>query len=209
MFHSEIKIVLASGSPRRKDFLTGLGIDYCVIPAVADEVQPLTDEQPAAYAMRAAHAKAGEVMQLMPQSDGTCLVIGADTIVVLDNEIMGKPKDNAEAMAMLQRLGGRGHSVYTGCCCLFRDESGHIRKETFFEESRVWMYPFPDKALAAYIQTGEPMDKAGAYAIQGLGSFLIEKVEGSWTNIVGLPLGRLVQAMLRSKAIRPKEEPGE
>lgn len=207
LFKSNIKIILASGSPRRKDFLTDLGMFFNSLPAGSPEPRYLNNEQPGAFAMRVASLKAREVYaRLQATIKEAFVVIGADTVVALGDKVMGKPTCETEALDMLKQLGGKVHSVYTGCCCLFsRPECGSDREseEVFFEESKVWMHRFPDAVLSAYIRSGEPMDKAGAYAIQGKGAFLIEKVEGSWTNIVGLPLGSLIRIMLGKSAISP------
>lgn len=205
LFKPNIKIILASGSPRRRDFLTDLGLLFDILPAESPEPRFLNLEPPGAFASRVALFKAREVYaRLHGTLKESFVVIGADTVVALGEKVMGKPVCETEALDMLKQLSGQVHSVYTGCCCLFsRSEDDPGSEEVFFEESRVWMHKFPDAALSAYIRSGEPMDKAGAYAIQGKGAFLIQRVEGSWTNIVGLPLGSLIRVMLENNVISP------
>ena len=166
------------------------------------EPDPAPGEGPADYALRAARAKAEEARAARP---GT-LVIAADTIVVLGSEIMGKPRDAEHAVRMLQRLAGNTHQVITGCCLL--PPAGSARKPVAFAAfSDVTMVPASREMLAAYVATGEPADKAGAYAIQGKGGFLVERVSGSYTNVVGLPLAKLTRALLELGAIAVRDTP--
>lgn len=188
-------LVLASGSPRRQEFLRGLGLDFTVAAPTAPEPLPAPQEAPQAFALRAARAKAAEVAPLYPAA----AVIAADTVVALEGEIMGKPASEDEAAAMLRRLAGRGHVVCTGCC--LRLPEG--REEAFCATSKVIMRAWPDAALRAYAAGGEPADKAGAYAIQGQGAFLVEQISGSWTNIVGLPLAELLDVLLAHGVVAP------
>ena len=188
-------LVLASGSPRRQEFLRGLGLAFTVAAPTAPEPLPTPRETPQAFALRAARAKAAEVAPLYPAA----AVIAADTVVALEDEIMGKPASEDEAVAMLRRLAGRGHVVCTGCC--LRLPEG--REEAFCATSEVIMRAWPDAALRAYAAGGEPADKAGAYAIQGQGAFLVEQISGSWTNIVGLPLAELLDVLLVHGVIAP------
>lgn len=195
VFIALLPLVLASGSPRRQDFLRGLGLNFTVVAPVAPEPLPGPQETPQAFALRTARAKAAEVAPLYPAA----VVIAADTVVALEDEIMGKPASEDEAVAMLRRLGGLGHVVCTGCCV--RLPQG--REEAFCATSQVTMRAWPEAALRAYAAGGEPADKAGAYAIQGQGAFLVERISGSWTNIVGLPLAELLDVLLAHGVITP------
>ena len=188
-------IVLASGSPRRQEFLRGLGLAFSVTRPDAPEPLPDAGETPRDFALRAARAKAAEVAPLYPGA----AVIAADTVVALADEIMGKPTSQDEAVAMLTRLAGRTHVVCTGCSVRLPDG----REASFCETSEVTMRSWPEAALRAYAAGGEPDDKAGAYAIQGQGAFLVERITGSWTNIVGLPLAELLVVLLALGVIRP------
>ena len=182
-------LILASASPRRQELLTMLGLDFKVIASSFEErakLDPATppDEQVVA----AARGKAEEVFRLTARGPETadCLVIGADTIVVLDGEVLGKPADQAEARRMLRALSGRWHQVFTGLVTLHREKN-----RTAFEMTRVHFRPLTDREIDAYVQTGEPMDKAGAYGIQGLGAIFVDRIEGCFYNVMGLPLPRL------------------
>ena len=229
MFTALKPLVLASASPRRQDFLNSLGLKYTVIPALAPEPEIEEGEKPCAFTMRAASQKAWEVFKLcqtrlpkkalpeetLPEKTlpkealpeklnlpaAPCTVIGADTVVALGNEVMGKPQTKEEALDMLLRLAGQPQTVYTGCSIIISQKQEKPKEVCFFASSKVRMHNFPKDILEAYVQTGEPMDKAGAYAIQGIGAFLVAEVKGSWTNIVGLPLDELVQVLLENKII--------
>lgn len=198
MFVAKKKIVLASGSPRRKEMLEGLGIAFTVCADNGEEPLPELRESPADYALRAAQEKARAVAEQEPEA----VVLAADTVVVLDGEIMGKPENQKQALMMLTRLTGladdfeyRTHSVITGVCLMLPSD-GFAMEESIVVESEVVMRRRPMTALEAYVATGEPMDKAGGYAIQGQGGFLVATVNGSYTNVVGLPLCELVEVML-------------
>ncbi|NHZ48464.1 Maf family protein, partial [Nitratidesulfovibrio liaohensis] len=147
---------------------------------------------------RAAAAKAASVAASRPG----CVVIAADTVVALHGEIMGKPRDRMDAVRMLSRLAGHTHEVVSACCVALPDGNS----ETFHAATRVTMWDAPAAALAAYAATGEPDDKAGAYGIQGVGAFLVESIDGSWSNVVGLPVAELVRLLLHHGVIEPKGE---
>ncbi len=189
-------LVLASASPRRRELLASLGLDFRIDPGSAEEPRPEPGEVPADYALRAAKAKALPVAA----AHGEAVILAADTIVVLDQDILGKPMDTAHAVDMLLRLSGRTHQVVTGCC--LRAPEGV--NELFAVSSDVTMRRSNRAELAAYAATGEPLDKAGAYAIQGLGGFLVRRVEGSYTNVVGLPLSRVLERLLELGAAGPR-----
>ncbi len=189
-------LVLASASPRRQQLLRNAGIPFSVYPANIPEV-PLSGESPRACAERLAREKARAVLR---QQAGK-LILGADTIVVVDGEILGKPRDEADAMRMLRLLSGRSHQVITGVCLLGALRTENPKLETVFEDIRsettlVTMTTLSDEDIDSYIASGEPMDKAGAYAIQGMASRWIPRIDGDYLNVVGLPVA-LVQTMLQ------------
>lgn len=172
------KIILASGSPRRREILSMLGADFEVVTSDADEKN---SEKLGDYARRAAEIKAEAVRKT--RNDG--IILAADTIVCIDGDILGKPNSEAEAENMLKRLSGKKHSVYTGFCVI----DGSARSS--FEKTDVYFKELTDELLSWYLKTGEWCDKAGAYGIQGRGSLLIEKIDGDYFNVVGLPVSRI------------------
>jgi septum formation protein len=176
-----LKLILASRSPRRAELLAAAGIEFIVNAADIDET-PRERESPREYVLRIAREKAVAV-------EGE-LVLAADTTVVLGNEIMGKPADAADAARMLGALSGNRHEVLTGIAL---KRAGHI--ETEVASTAVWFAPLSEKEIADYVASGEPMDKAGAYGIQGLASKFIDRIDGSYSNVVGLPVA-LVWKML-------------
>jgi septum formation protein len=179
---SDARIILASQSPRRRELLTLVGIPHDVRPADLDE-RVLPGERPAPHAERLARAKAEAVAANEPDA----VVIGADTIVVLDGDILGKPQDAGDAAATLQRLSGRTHTVFTAVAV-----TRHGRTVSGVESVEVTFRPLTSAQIDAYIATGEPMDKAGAYGIQGYGAVIVERVHGDYFAVMGLALGRLV-----------------
>ena len=189
-------LVLASASPRRQELLRNAGIPFTVHPANIPEL-PLAEESPRACAERLAREKARAVLRQQPGK----LVLGADTIVVVDDEILGKPRDEADAMRMLRLLSGRTHQVITGVCLVGALRTENQKLEAGFEDTRsestlVSMATLSAEDIHSYIASGEPMDKAGAYAIQGTASRWIPRIEGDYFNVVGLPVA-LVQRMLQ------------
>lgn len=170
-------LVLASQSPRRAEILRQAGLDFTVRAATVDET-PREQEKPEDYVRRLAEEKA---LAVEATADET--VLGADTTVVVDGEMLGKPADDAEARRMLQKLSGRCHEVLTGICLRRGD-----RRVCDWTSTRVWFIPLAGAEIDAYVASGEPMDKAGAYAIQGLASKYIERIEGCYFNVVGLPV---------------------
>lgn len=172
-------IYLASGSPRRRELLTQIGVEHAVIRADIDET-PLPDEAPEAYVLRLAEAKARAGWAVSAKDR---LVLGADTSVVLDGAILGKPADEAEAVAMLLRLAGREHEVMTAVAVV---QDG--RCESALSVTRVAFKAFDAAVAREYWASGEPADKAGAYGIQGLGALFVEAIHGSYSGVVGLPL---------------------
>ncbi|MBO5282035.1 MAG: septum formation inhibitor Maf [Lachnospiraceae bacterium] len=193
-----MKIILASASPRRRELLAGLGLDYTVLASGVEE--QITEKEPAKVVEELSAQKAGDVLQrlLAPNfrkgDDEELLVIGADTIVSIEGQILGKPADERDGAEMLKRLSGRQHQVYTGVT-LYHWHRGETRKCTFHECTQVWFYPMTQEEISWYISTGEPMDKAGAYGIQGLGNRFVKAIEGDYNNVVGLPVARLYQEL--------------
>ncbi len=177
------KIVLASASPRRRQLLSSLGLEFTVEPSCCEEKIMLRDSF-GSLAADIAEQKARAVAGHHQNS----LIIGADTIVVIDGDIMGKPSTEKEAAQMLIKLSGRWHSVFTGVA-LIDTQSNIVTKD--YEQSKVKFKQLSKSEIQNYIATGEPMDKAGSYGIQGLGALLVEKIEGCYYNIVGLPLFKL------------------
>lgn len=185
------RIILASQSPRRRELLTLVGIAHEVRPADIDE-SVLPGEVPEAHAERLAREKAHTVAALEPGG----VVVAADTIVVVDGRILGKPTDDADARRMLRDLAGRAHTVFTAMA-VARGE----RTVSAVERVAVTVRPLADDEIAAYVATGEPRDKAGAYGIQGHGATLVERIDGDFFAVVGLSLVRLV-ALLREAGVR-------
>jgi septum formation protein len=179
-------VILASRSPRRAELLSAAGISFEVLAADIDET-PHPHETPAAYVERLAIDKARAVFALRPESR----VLGADTTVTIDGEILGKPVDEADALRMIRRLNGRPHEVHTGVALV---SAGGVRSAV--DTTRVWFSAMTDEDISWYVATGEPVDRAGAYAIQGLASRFIPRIEGSYSNVVGLPVA-LVSSILR------------
>jgi septum formation protein len=176
------EIILASGSPRRQSLLKNLGLCFSTISVNIDE-SFLPQESPRDAVRRLARQKAERAVPILKEN---CLLIAADTIVVLDGQVMGKPGSEEEALEMLTRLSGRCHQVITAIC--IRTQGGY---EVEDETTRVYFRPLNKEEIKAYIASGEPADKAGAYGIQGRGGLLVQRIEGCYFNVVGLPLSRL------------------
>ena len=186
-------LILASASPRRKFLLGLVGFDFEVVPPVLDEEEH-ADEDPVTHVMRLSEMKARSVACNLDRG----LVLGADTIVLLDGHILEKPRDEEEAFEMLSRLAGAWHVVYTGLAVV---DASTAESATGYETTRVRIREMEPGEIRAYISTGEPMDKAGSYGIQGYGAAIVEAVEGCYFNVVGLPLVRLLR-LLRELAGR-------
>ena len=270
------RLVLASGSPRRRLFLSEWGLPFELARPDGAEPLPLPGEQPDAYTRRAAAAKAYAVAASLDRTGARtsastqdkAIILSADTVVAVDGDILGKPHDAAHALAMLQRLTGRGHEVISAVCLLLPPSAGapeeifgnapcnasgnasgntsgdtsgktsgktsgathdatpdhapHKAHDTdincesqgcgaeeliFSDVSRVYFHPWPESVLRAYVDTGEPHDKAGAYAIQGQGAFLVDRIEGSWSTVVGLPVTQLAHLLLHRGFMRPCASP--
>ena len=184
------KLVLASSSPRRRDFLTALGLTFTIDCPDIDE-QAISWKTPREYAMKTAFAKSGAVVERMPH--GT-VVIAADTIVAMENRIYSKPVDAADAVRILRELSGRTHQVMTGVAVA--ESGGAVQLQVV--ETSVRFRELSDAEIEVYVATGEPLDKAGAYGIQGLGGALVTETRGDWSNIVGLPLSALLDMLAQT-----------
>lgn len=185
--HTPVEVILASQSPRRRELLTLVGIGHVVRPADIDE-SVMPDEAPVPHCERLARAKAHVLAARHPDA----VVIAADTIVVLDGDILGKPRDAADARAMIARLSGRTHTVFTAMAVA---RAG--RTESAVEEVAVTFRELSAEEIAEYVATGEPMDKAGAYGIQGYGATIVERIDGDYFSVMGLGLRRLVALLER------------
>lgn len=183
------KIILASASPRRRELLEQIGAVFKVCPSNAEEI--MTSSVPREAVQELSRCKGSEVFE---KTFGDVLVIGADTVVAFQDSILGKPADAAMARDMLLRLQGNTHQVYTGVTLLLR-QGGTVTQKSFYEKTEVVFYPMTGEEIDAYVRTGEPMDKAGAYGIQGKSAVFVEKIDGDYSNVVGLPLARLYQEL--------------
>ena len=186
-------LVLASGSPRRRDFLAAWGVPFLVRPAAA-EPDPEPGEDPRAFVARSASAK----LEASGWSAGE-LVVAADTVVVHGGRVLGKPAGEADALGMLKSLAGQVHEVMTGVALRLPDGA----REAFADVCRVSFHPWDEAVLAAYVATGECLDKAGAYAVQGQGAFLVDRIDGSWSTVVGLPVSRLAALLAQGGWLLP------
>jgi septum formation protein len=186
-------LILASQSPRRAELLRNAGIAFEISPADVDE-SLRAGEAPLDYVKRLAREKALAVLEAA--CDGA-VVLGADTTVVVDGESLGKPADEDEARRMLERLSGRRHQVMTGVCVAIRNADGAATTEAEAEVTEVQFTALSAEEIAAYVASGEPMDKAGAYAIQGRASRWIPRIEGCYFNVVGLPVARVCAMLAR------------
>ena len=176
------RIILASGSPRRRELLAQIGIKTEVIPSYADENTDIAD--PEKRVEELARRKCVEVARDIPSG----IFLGADTVVSVDGEILGKPADKEEAAAMLRKISGRTHQVYTGVALMQKEAGNIIRKGVFSEKTDVTVAELDEYDIEEYIASGEPMDKAGAYGIQGIFAKYVTRIDGEYSNVVGLPL---------------------
>ena len=183
------EIILASGSPRRKELLTQAGLTFRVLTADVDETPTVTE--PAAVVEELSRRKAEAVRKMRP-SEAEAIVVAADTIVALDGEILGKPKDEDDAVRMLRELSGRTHEVYTGVTVL---QVPGTERVTFSNCTRVTFYRLSEEDIRDYVASGEPMDKAGSYGIQGLGVRFVERIKGDYNNVVGFPLAHFLRVL--------------
>ncbi|WP_458121453.1 Maf family protein [Paenibacillus sp. Z6-24] len=184
---SQRRIILASASPRRKELMASLQLEFEIMPSEADESVP-GDWSPERIVTELALRKANAVCEQYPSKVAGAVIVSSDTIVVLDDRVFGKPENEEEAAAMLQSLQGRSHYVYTGITCT---DTATGRTRTDYRQTLVHMKPLTSERIQAYVRSGEPADKAGAYAIQGLGSTLVDRIEGCYFTVVGLPVSLL------------------
>lgn len=200
------RLILASGSPRRKELLEQIGAKFEILPAKGEEV--ITSTVPAQVVMELSAQKAEEVAgrygeelggenQSVSKEEQAVVILGADTVVAYENKILGKPKNEEDAVRMLQMLSGHTHSVFTGVTLVI-EKQGKKEKQSFFAETKVTMYPMTEQQIHAYVATGEPLDKAGAYGIQGKCAVYIEKIVGDYNNVVGLPIALVYQNLEKS-----------
>lgn len=185
------EFILASASPRRKELLETMGLDFSVVVSDADESAVSKDVPTRLYVQELALLKAAATAKTVFKKKNA-VIISADTIVTLDGEILGKPKDEADAYEMLSALGGRVHEVYTGYCVMRIRDGKTVCKS---EKTEVEFKPLTENKIRSYINTREPMDKAGAYGIQGKGSMLINRINGDYFNVVGLPVSALADTL--------------
>ena len=190
-------MILASQSPRRRELLADAGFELTVVPADIDETR-LPEELPVDLVLRLAEQKAEAVRAAQGEAPSDELLVAADTIVWMGDEALGKPTDAPDATAMLRELSGRTHHVSTGVCALrLSPEGTAIARTSFVETTDVTFWELTEAEIAAYVDTGEPQDKAGAYGIQGAGRLLVKSIEGDYSNVVGLPIARLVRELAK------------
>lgn len=182
------QIILASSSPRRRDILEQIGVLFTVVPSNADET--ISEADPSEYVQELSKRKAFEVAD---RTQGENIILGSDTVVVHKGEILGKPHSEKEAYDMLRSLSGDVHYVYSGVTIIIREKDGQVRSKTFAVSTEVKVTELSDSQIYAYIASGEPMDKAGAYAIQGRFAPYIERISGDYYNIVGFPIAAVVK----------------
>ena len=195
-----VTIILASASPRRQELVRMLGMPVVIRPSDADERTP-ADWPPERVVEELSQRKAKAVWEQARESAEHAVVVGSDTLVTIDGRILGKPRDEEDAAEMLRLLSGRTHEVYTGLCCighgLSEPAGGAPEILVSHTVSKVTFRPMSEEEIRAYIRTGEPMDKAGSYGIQGIGAVFIDRIEGDFFSIMGLPVSLLYQMLLR------------
>ena len=200
--NKQFRVVLASQSPRRKSLLELAGLEFEVWPSDKDEI--ITKTKPGEICVELSKQKALDVASSIKtynelHKDLTTatdiLVIGADTIVVSGKKVLGKPADENEAAEMLRLLSGNTHSVFTGVTFVFSSKDGRVGEYSFAEETKVSFYPLEEEDIAGYIASGDPLDKAGAYGIQGKAAVFVRSIEGDYYNVVGLPVARILQEL--------------
>ncbi len=195
------KIILASKSPRRKELLEQIGMDIEIYPSNIDEKR-ISIKNPVEYVKKLARLKAENIGSLYPGS----WIIGADTIVVIHDQIIGKPRSKADAISILKKLNNREHFVYTAFCICNQDSNSYTMKSVVKSvKTKVYFKNLTDSEIEWYVNTKEPFDKAGGYGIQGVGSFIVKKISGSYTNVVGLPVCEVVEALINLNLIEFKE----
>ena len=186
------KLVLASQSPRRREIMKFVDLDFDVMPSDCDE--NIEYSSPSDMVSKLSFLKANDIANKIKNEDSTNqhIVIGSDTTVYFEGEILGKPKNEEDAFNILKKLSGKTHIVYTGVTVI---DTLNNKFETFYEETKVTFWDVTDEEINTYIATGDPMDKAGAYGVQGRGAFIVKKVEGDYFTVVGLPIAHLLQVL--------------
>ena len=184
------QVILASGSPRRKELLELIGVDFKIITSNKEEI--ITSSNPEEVVKELSKMKAEDVAE---QVLGPALILGADTVVAYNGEILGKPKDREDAIRMITSFAGKEHYVYTGVCIIKKEADGSVKNISFAEGTKVAVYPMTKEEIERYVDSGEPMDKAGAYAIQGLFAPYIKEIAGDYYNIVGFPIAGIYQRL--------------
>jgi len=186
----EYQIILASGSPRRKELLELIGVEFKIITSNKEEV--ITSTNPEEVVKELSMMKAEDVAAGV---NGPAIILGADTVVAHGGRILGKPKDKEDAFRMIRSFAGEEHYVYTGVCIIKKEADGSVKKISFAEGTKVTVYPMTEEEIERYVASNEPMDKAGAYAIQGLFAPYIKGIEGDYYNIVGFPIAGIYQRL--------------
>ena len=184
------QVILASGSPRRKELLELIGVEFKIIISNKEEV--ITSSNPEEVVKELSMMKAEDVAAGV---SGPSIILGADTVVAHNGRILGKPKDREDAIRMITSFAGDDHQVYTGVCIIKKEADGSVKTISFAEGTKVTVYPMTFKEIERYVDSGEPMDKAGAYAIQGLFAPYIKGIEGDYYNIVGFPIAGIYQRL--------------
>ena len=184
------QVILASGSPRRKELLELIGVQFKIITSNKEEI--ITSTNPEEVVKELSMMKAEDVAEGVT---GPAIILGADTVVAHKGRILGKPKDKEDAVNMISSFAGDDHFVYTGVCIIRKESDGTVKKLSFAEGTRVTVYPMTAEEIERYVASGEPMDKAGAYAIQGLFAPYIKGIEGDYYNIVGFPIAGIYQTL--------------
>lgn len=184
------QVILASGSPRRKELLELIGVEFKIITSNKEEV--ITSTNPEEVVKELSAMKAEDVAENV---SGPALILGADTVVAHDGRILGKPKDREDAVRMISSFAGDEHYVYTGVCMIKKEADGSVKRISFAEGTKVTVYPMTEEEIVRYVDSGECMDKAGAYAIQGLFAPYIKGIEGDYYNIVGFPIAGIYQRL--------------
>ncbi len=184
------QVILASGSPRRKELLEQIGVEFKVVTSNKEEI--ITSTNPEEVVKELSMMKAEDVAEGIT---GPALILGADTVVAYKGQILGKPKDKEDAIRMIASFAGDDHHVYTGVCMIRKEADGAVKKISFAEGTKVTVYPMTLQEIERYVESGEPMDKAGAYAIQGLFAPYVKEISGDYYNIVGFPIAGIYQRL--------------
>lgn len=189
-----MRIILASGSPRRRELLEQIGLEFEIMVSQTEEESDIKSPEKLVEVL--SRQKAEAVLSMLPAKEEV-LVIGADTVVARKGSVLGKPESRKAAVKMLSKLSGKAHQVYTGVTLLYRpegtDSPAKVQRKTFHEMTKVRFFSLTEEEIEAYVETGDPMDKAGAYGIQGIFARYVQSIEGDYNNVVGLPVGRLYQ----------------